>query len=312
MATHEKKIQRPTTHYARDYIAAVVAVGLFYTVICFALRIESDNGRASEVTRKRADIVFIPTDDKEFDPRRDSNAWLKNLLAWRDVLDPKLMFMPNREYGFSRIRNTDFQRPFSYFDRHKIKVESDEPQDFQPTSMSPAVTALRLERDRARRYLAPTVDDIAEPGPIPDDIVWTDANNRPEPRLPSLQLPPALADETFTTAGPTHIVVLPRGPLFPEEERPRMGDYPEGLKSSGRRFTVLQAGGCGVEVLDDLALAHIRQLFNDKANRKRMQETAPEWLEGKARFACHWRFLPNVTENPEPKDREGWHDRDWN
>ena len=98
MATHDKKIQRPTTHYARDYIAAIVAVGLFYTVICFALRIESDNGRASEVTRKRADIVFIPTDDKEFDPRRDSNVWLKNLLAWRDVLDPKLMFMPNREY----------------------------------------------------------------------------------------------------------------------------------------------------------------------------------------------------------------------
>ena len=218
------------------------------------------------------------------------------------MLDPKLMFMPNQEYGFSRIRNTDFQRPFSYFDRHSIKVEPDEPRGFQPTSMSPAVTILRLERERARRHLAPTVDDIAEPGPIPDDIVWTNADNRPEPRLPSLQLPPALAAERFTTAGP----------LFPEAERSRMGDYPDSLKSSGRRFTVLQAGSCGVEVLDDLALAHIRQLFNDKANRQRMQETAPEWLEGKARFVCHWRFLPNVTENPEPKDREGWHDRDWN
>ncbi|MDP7395367.1 MAG: hypothetical protein QGF67_13365 [Lentisphaeria bacterium] len=309
MATHEKKTQLPT-HYARDYIAAIVVVGLFYTVICFALRIESDDDRASEVTRKRADIVFI--DEKEFGPRKHHNIWLKDLLAWRDVLDPKLLFMPNQEYGFSRIRNTDFQRPFSHFDRRSIEIELDEPQALQPTSMSPAVTALRLERERARRHLAPTVDDIAEPSPIPDDIVWTNADNRPEPRLPPLQLPPELADETFTTTGPTQIVVLPMGPLFPDAEHSRMGDYSEGLKSSGQRFTVLRAGSCGVKVLDDLALAHIRQLFNAKANRQRMRETAPEWLEEKARFVCHWRFLPNVTENPDPKDREGWHDRDWN
>lgn len=301
-------IKRPA-HYARDYIAATIIVAAFYAAVYFGVQITSGQSTSGVVTGKRADIVFVPVDDYGSPSRWPD--WVKNILAWRDVLDPTILFLPNQTYGFSIVYDGDFDRTAQNFERLEFGIEHQPLPSLSQASMSAGSDDFLEKMEYARLVLAPTIADAPVAMSRPQAILWTGRDGQPVQLLPELALPDALKDRSFTTNGTTRIVVHASGPMFPLAMRSRMSTYADNVQCTGRRFTITRSRSCGVTELDSLAVAHVTKWFNSAEAQTAMAEKAPAWLLDPAYFECHWRLLPTITENPQPEDREGWHDLDW-
>ena len=278
-------------YYRRDYLYAIVVVAAVYAAIIFGLRIESSaKAIDSNLEPDLGDVVFLPV-ERHVPPWQ--MKWQQHVLAWIDLLDPTIISLPNQTYGFSQIRNMEFERPFADFERMAFAGRYAQRPTPPSLQLTLGVDDLLQYMERSRRMIPPAMagtQQQVESRAL--GIVWTDENGRTVDGLPVLDLGAYGIDLTVMrrTTGPTRIRVSP---------------YYD-------QFRVRLIRSCGDTDLDAAAVTHLRRLFSsDNKNQTVLARKASPWLGEDSRFDVHWRFLGAVIEEPEADERKQRYDIDW-
>ncbi len=269
-----------------QYFIASLIVSFIYFILFTGFKLAPGETALTKPVRELADVTMLPIEPNA--PFR----WQRNLIATLELLDPTIMSLPNTSYGFSRIRNLEFERPLEPLPSYEFDIQL---QDQAPAGeiyfIEPVGDVLESFNHERLTKLDSKLQVSSKPSPIAPDVYWTDQNGAVQTDLAHMSLADIVSDETaFTTTGPTVVSLSSRNELV----RVRL------IKS------------CGNPILDQRAVDHLHRTFAVRYAKTASSDT--NGMLGDDRtliLSAHWRFAEGIDDDDhigEENDeyRENW------
>ena len=234
--------------------------------------------------RHLADVVMLPLDKSPLFP------WQSNLIASLELLDPTIMSLPNASYGFSNVRNLEFERPIKPLAPYQMRIDyapAPAPSQFVAT---PPIGDLFFAMN-STHFLKQHTPQSHPGARLDSSVYWTNAAGDIQEYLPSISLKDVTTNgQKLTTLGPTQLEISYRGNLA--------------------RVKVLTS--CGISQLDKMAVDSLRRYFTREQAKlpASSSSSSEEGLEGNQVFA-YWRFASEVRESANIHSKEKLYDWDW-
>ena len=260
--------QYPSKTY---YFLAIVIVLSFYGILVFLFSFKApvmniDNSQPGYL----ADVTMLPI---ERDPKF---TWQRNLIASLDLLDPTVLSLPNPRYGFSVVRNLEFERPIEDFKPDKIKLQySPRPPLSKILFNNSTTTLVDIVRFKGINDL-----DGAMPTPIlyqkyDPFAYWTKESGdivESIPPIPSEEI--ERLDDGTTVDGPTFLSVS--------------------IERDFARIRIVDSSGN--KQLDELAISYLRRHLMKQLWAAQTEIDSEISTNDENVLVVHWRYLDNIKE----------------
>ena len=234
--------------------------------------------------RHLADVIMLPLEKDPIFP------WQKNLIASLDLLDPTIMSLPHAVYGFSNIRNLEFERPVKPLTPYQMDVEFASPAPTSESIVTKPIDDL-FSAMNSNNSFEPALSTDKQPSVVMDSVVyWTNDEGTVQEKLPAISLKEiAKDDKKLTTLGPTHLFVLYRG-----------------------GFARIQlVNSCGNKQLDKVAINSLRRYYTKEQAKLTSNTSNSERKKEGIDIFAHWRFAEEIDESININGKDHHNDRDW-
>ena len=262
-----RKLYPTKTYY---FIAALIVLG-FYGILASLFTFEARVlAFENEEPEYLADVTMLPI---EKDPQI---PWQRNLIASLDLLDPTVLSLPNARYGFSTVRNYEFERPLEDSQPLDLDFQYNIRPPLPELTKNPTIENLAeinlLEGRPTNLTQIPTYIEYQQYDPF---AYWTKENGELMESIPPI--PGKEFDqfnEEITISGPTYLSIS----VQPDFARVKI------VKS------------CGDNEVDRLAENYLRRYLT-KHLWAAQKESETKWSHANNTILLvHWRYLTKVKE----------------
>ena len=266
-------------------IATIVGAGfyaLLFSLFKFEIKAKATKDKSY---RHLADVIMLPIE------KNPSLPWQKNLIAALDLLDPTIMSLPNTSYGFSNVRNLEFERPIRPLAPYNIQIEFQSTLQHKPLQFTaPIDDLLHAININNRLEIGPISNDESSDPPLKPSVYWTDIDGNILDHLPPISVSDVIkGEEQRITSGPTPLQVV----------------------FSDNLVRVRLQGSCGDPQLDQIALTNLLRYFTAEQAKSTSGTQNESEVRKAIKIFAYWRFANEINETVNINMEDELYDRDW-